>query len=336
SHLVARYGAARIGQWRFEVWNEPDIPNYWKGSQEEYCALYNAAVEGVTGALPEARIGGPATTAGGTDFLRAVLPNLSRLDFASFHAKGAHYTDRRHYNVTLPVPRESPSLSRMLEDVRRNVVAIRERFPDVPILVDECDPAVGTIYGIFDNPNFVVCNSTYYASMLCALAREVLDLGEVELFTSWAFYFEGKRWFEGNRALVTNDNVELPVLDGFRMLERLGDQRVQATGAGVGVLAGNRSVIVYDHTDNWWQDGTVKVDLKLTNAGPGVRMSGLGDAYSCWLAMGSPQAPSSDQVARMKEAGQLQSMGSIPAMGGVARHRLELVKHQAILCEVLN
>src|SRR5262249_24875233 len=264
--LVERYGAARGERWRFEVWNEPDIPYYWRGSVDEYCQLYEASRAGVRMALPHGQVGGPATTEAGTDFLRQVLARVSPPDFVSFHTKGAYYSPRRHYNPFVPGPRESPSLEKMAEDVRRNVAVIRERYPDVPILVDECDPAVGTPFGVFDTPNFIVVNTTYYPTMVCALAKELLEHPTVERFTSWAFYMEGKRWFEGNRALVTNENVGLPVLDGFRMLERLGDDRVDAYADRVGVLAGDRAAIIYHHADAWWVDGVAAVTLQCDEA----------------------------------------------------------------------
>ena len=93
-----------------------------------------------------------------------------------------------------------------------------------------------------------------------APSRGETEVSRPERFTSWAFYMEGKRWFEGNRALVTNENVELPVLDGFRMLERLGVHRVDAHAEGVGALAGDRAVIIYHHADAWWVDGTLPRD----------------------------------------------------------------------------
>lgn len=335
AHQVGRYGAERVRQWRFEIWNEPDIPNYWQGSLDDYCALYEASVGGVTAALPDALVGGPATTGRGTEFLKQVLARIRRLDFATFHTKGAHYSPRRHYNPFLEMPRESPSLARMLDDVRRNVAAIRDRFPAVPILVDECDPAVGTIYGVFDNPNFAVCNTTYYPTILCALAAELLEIGEIELFTSWAFYFEGKRWFEGNRTLVTNENVELPVLDGFRMLERLGDHRTEARGEGVGVLAGDRAAIVYNHVDAWWEDGETSVEVRFERAGRAVRFSRLGDSHSCWLRMGSPETPSAEQVAALRQASGLKVTDTGPTVEGRLERTLTVPKHQAVLCEIV-
>ncbi|HYM71140.1 MAG TPA: glycoside hydrolase [bacterium] len=335
AHLVERYGAARVRRWRFEVWNEPDIPNYWRGSLEQYCALYEGARAGVKAALPDAQVGGPATTGAGTEFLGQVLARIGRPDFASFHTKGAHYAPRRHYNPFLETPKDGPSLGRMLDDVRRNVAVIRDRFPDVPILVDECDPAVGTVYGVFDNPNFIVCNTTHYPTMLCALADELLRLGEVELFTTWAFYFEGKRWFEGNRTLVTNENVELPVLDGFRMLERLGTRRVDAHADGVGVLAGDRAAIVYRHADAWWEEGSVPVALRCEHAGRAMRFSRFGNSHARWLEQGSPQRPSPAQVEELRAASGLKAVETVPTDGGRLAHRLEVPLHEAVLCEVV-
>jgi xylan 1,4-beta-xylosidase len=317
------------------VWNEPDIPYYWKGSVDEYCALYEASRAGVRAALPDARVGAPATTEAGTEFLQQVLARITPPEFASFHTKGAYYSPRRHYNPFLPSPRESPSLDKMLEDIRRNVAAIRDRFPEVPILVDECDPAVGTPYGVFDSPNFSVCNTTYYPTMVCALAAEILRLEEIELFTSWAFYFEGKRWFEGNRTLVTNENVELPVLDGFRMLERLGDQRMEARADGIGVLAGDRAVILYNHADAWWEEGETAVEIRFEHTGRAVRFSRLGDSHACWLRMGSPQQPSAEQIAALRQAGGLQAAGTVSTTDGRLVHTVAVPKHQAILCEVV-
>ena len=61
AHLVERYGRDTVRQWYFEVWNEPDI-DYWHTTPEAYWKLYDYAVAGVRAALPDAKVGGPATT----------------------------------------------------------------------------------------------------------------------------------------------------------------------------------------------------------------------------------------------------------------------------------
>src|SRR6478609_8730757 len=70
-HCVDKYGAADAGQWYWEVWNEPDYPGFWNGmnasealatKMTDYYALYDAAVDAITAVLPNALVGGPATT----------------------------------------------------------------------------------------------------------------------------------------------------------------------------------------------------------------------------------------------------------------------------------
>jgi xylan 1,4-beta-xylosidase len=65
-HFLGRYGAETISQWRFEVWNEPDLNSpgqFWmNASQQDYFKLYDYAVAGAVAAYPDVKIGGPVTS----------------------------------------------------------------------------------------------------------------------------------------------------------------------------------------------------------------------------------------------------------------------------------
>src|SRR5215472_4694911 len=77
-HCVEKYGRAEVEQWRWEVWNEPNI-FYWKAPPSEYHKLYDFAVDGVRRALPAARVGGPHTAGGpGGKFLPNFLVHCLR------------------------------------------------------------------------------------------------------------------------------------------------------------------------------------------------------------------------------------------------------------------
>jgi xylan 1,4-beta-xylosidase len=348
AHCVERYGRAAVERWWFEVWNEPDIPNYWKGTFEDYCRLYDHAVAGAVRALPSVRIGGPASTGPADPAARAFMERFlqhcvagknsatggtgTRLDFVSFHTKGAYYAPRRIYNWQRPVERQHPSSGKMLRDIRAGLdaVAAVPALAGLPVVVDECDPAVGTIYGVHDNPSFVVTNSEHYPTFLCALVKRVLDLDRdfgdrIAFVTTWAFYMEGKRWFEGNRTLVTNENVEKPILNGLRMLGRLAETRVAATSsASRDVLSGEASgrevdmlaamdaarvtVLVWHQTDPWWEEDEAAVSLAVEGlpfGGPVTvrhwRIDGRhSNAYAEWRRQGSPEDPSPAQIARLR------------------------------------
>lgn len=59
-HVSDRYGAAVVSQWYWEVWNEPDLAVFWTGTKDDYFKLYDYAVEGLTKAIPDAKVGGPS------------------------------------------------------------------------------------------------------------------------------------------------------------------------------------------------------------------------------------------------------------------------------------
>ena len=61
THCRQRYGLAEVSKWYWELWNEPDI-FYWTGTVEEFCRLYDYTEAGLHAVLPQAKLGGPATT----------------------------------------------------------------------------------------------------------------------------------------------------------------------------------------------------------------------------------------------------------------------------------
>ena len=140
AHMVQRYGRATVAKWYFEVWNEPDI-GYWHGTPEQYFDLYDHAVAGVRAALPEAKVGGPATTGPGAaraakfldDFLAHVAAKKSPLDFISFHAKGQPRIQGGQ--VVMGVGKE-------LNDVDKGFAIIVKypQFRKLPIILSEADP----------------------------------------------------------------------------------------------------------------------------------------------------------------------------------------------------
>ena len=56
THCVERYGAEHVRGWLWELWNEPDIV-YWRGTPEQFYALYDVTAAAVKAALPEAAVG---------------------------------------------------------------------------------------------------------------------------------------------------------------------------------------------------------------------------------------------------------------------------------------
>ena len=219
-HCLQRYGLREVSRWYWELWNEPDI-FYWAGSLEEYCCLYDHTVAGLVQVLPQARVGGPATTnpdsprAG--EFLRRFLAHCvsgynavssgqgTRLDFISFHTKGGSYRREAEWS------KQTPTIHRLVHNVVTGL-AIAAEFPELAgreVILTECDPDGMAAYGKHDNPNLVFRNTEYYASYLATAICEMIDLCgpsglRVDGLLTWAFQFDGREYFEGLRTLSTN------------------------------------------------------------------------------------------------------------------------------------
>ena len=95
-HCVDKYGADDVGQWYWEVWNEPDYPGFWNGmdaneataqKMSDYYVLYDTAVDAATSVLPNILIGGPGSTYYGPigDFLQHCKSANKRVTFVSSH-----------------------------------------------------------------------------------------------------------------------------------------------------------------------------------------------------------------------------------------------------------
>jgi xylan 1,4-beta-xylosidase len=242
-HLIERYGKQEVSKWYFEVWNEPDIA-YWHGTPAEYFRLYDYAVAGVRAALPNAIVGGPASTGpnsdkGGAfldDFLKHCLNDKSAsdgrpvpLDFISYHPKGHPTMVNGHVRMGLANELKAA-------EAGFKIVAKYPRYIHLPIILSEADPEGCAACSMKMNPANAYRNGPLYAVYTGVAIKELFELQDrykVNLLAmlSWSFEFEGKDYFEGYRTLATN-GVDKPVLNVFRMAALMQGDRVMTSSTG--------------------------------------------------------------------------------------------------------
>jgi len=242
-HLVERYGRRQVSTWYFEVWNEPDI-GYWHGTRAEYFKLYDYAVAGVRTALPNAKVGGPASTGPANakagafldSFLQHCLHDKSAadgkavpLDFISFHPKGQPALVNGHVRMGLAHELQAA-------DAGFQIVAKYPQFRHLPIILSEADPEGCAACSMKVNPANAYRNGPLYAAYTAAAIKALLDLQDrdkVNLIAmlSWAFEFENKDYFEGFRTLATH-GIDKPILNLFRMASLMSGERVMTTSTG--------------------------------------------------------------------------------------------------------
>jgi xylan 1,4-beta-xylosidase len=358
-HLVDRYGRANVESWWFELWNEPDI-GYWSGSvgpsrrgdpdatakaatrRAEYDKLYDFTAAGVRRALPTARIGGPEVTGGAQAMLRGFLEHTSAgtnyatgrigtpLDLITFHAKGS---------PSFVGGRVRMGVANQLRSIDRHFLVIKDfpMYADTPVVIGESDPDGCAACGATAYPQNAYRKGTLYATytaLQIARTYELADLRHVNLrgTVTWAFLFEGQRYFDGFRDLATH-GLDEPVLNTFRMLGQMAGARVQASSsAGLSVedirdhgvraapdisaLAArsdrSATVLVWNYHDDDVPAPAAKVTLTIDGLPAGKatvthdRIDGdHSNAYAAWVRMGSPQAPTPTQYAELERAGRL-------------------------------
>ncbi len=350
-HLVERYGREQVSTWYFEVWNEPDI-EYWHGTPAEYLKLYDYTVAGVRAALPDAKVGGPASTgpanAKASAFLERFLEHCLNdrsavdggsipLDFISFHPKGRPSLVDGHVRMGL-----AHELQAADEGFR--IVARHPELKRLPIILSEADPEGCAACSAQENPANGYRNGPLYAAYTATAVKalfEMQDRAGVNLaaMLSWSFEFEDGGYFEGYRTLSTR-GIDKPILNLFRMTGMMGGERVKTESTGAVpldelVASGARkapdvdalatrsqrqaAVLVWNYDDDDVSAPDAEVHVTIDGIPAGVKRAqieefriddGHSNAFTVWKRMGSPQAPTAEQYAQLKAAGQLELLRS--------------------------
>ncbi len=237
---IARFGAAEVAGWWFEVWNEPNMPPFWSGSFDRYLDLYRATSDAVLASGHTVRLGGPViayTPEEGPALMERFLEFLRdepriKCDFISYHRKGA-WSDAE----------AEPDLARLIVAAEATAAAVLRLVPEraggLAFVNDEADMKVG-----FDQPypprNTAQSASWLAASMIAhdrltnAYARHRMrflaasDNANLQLARE---PFDGRRMLMTPLSSAPADQVKLPVLGFYELLRCLSDRHGAANKA---------------------------------------------------------------------------------------------------------
>jgi xylan 1,4-beta-xylosidase len=372
-HCAEKYGREEVERWYWETWNEPNI-GYWRGKPDEFYKLHDCAVDAVRRAIPNARVGGPDQAGGGERFLRPFLEHCLRgtnyatgkistpIDFISFHAKGAPRFVDGHVRM---------GIANQLRDIDSGFATVAS-FPELkakPIVIGESDPdGCAACQG----PQLGYRNGTMYSSYTAAAFARKYELADkhgvnFEGALTWAFEFEDQPYFAGFRVMATN-GIDLPVLNVFRMMSKMGGKRVAATSdaaiplanilqggvrdkpdvSAMATLDRNKvCVLLWHYHDDDLPGAAADVELAVSGLPAdtrSARVSGFrvdeehSNAFTAWKRMGSPQKPTAEQYATLEQAGKLATLGETQVVkieGGKAVLKTKLPR-QAVALLVLD
>jgi xylan 1,4-beta-xylosidase len=222
SHWVDRYGAAEVGRWFFEVWNEPNLKAFWTGSRSDYFRLYRFTADAIKAVDGSLRIGGPATARDAwiEEFVDFCEKGDVPVDFVSTH----HYPTDALWNETMDTELQLAGSRRSI--LRQWAQDTRRRAGARPLYYTEWNTS--------SNPRDHLHDEPYAAAFVTKTLMEVS--GIVDGYSFWTFsdifeenYFPSAP-FHGGFGLLTLHGISKPVYRAFELLHDLGDERLLVDG----------------------------------------------------------------------------------------------------------
>jgi xylan 1,4-beta-xylosidase len=343
-HLVDRYGLDEVSTWPIEVWNEPNLTQFWRGAdQGEYFRLYEVTARAVKDVDASLQVGGPVLSPGADEwwapFADFVAARDVPVDFVSRHAYAsgpAQHVPFGTYQTLMP-PR---ALLDQFGAPRRHLA--RTALADLPVHVSEFNTSYRP-----DNP---IHDTAYNAAYLAPVLAAGGDL--VDSFSYWTFcdVFEETdvptSLFHGGFGLLTHRQVRKPTYNLYTFMARLGghvlvrgeDHLVCADGDGrVTVLAWQP----VDGTDAPAADERHELSLSLPMTGDTAFVvrervdENQGNSFAAWREMGRPRWPTGTQLDRLREAGfPAATHAALPVRDGRVNLDLTLSRHEVTFVEL--
>ena len=221
-HCVDRYGLDEVRQWFFEVWNEPNMAAFWRGTQADYFEFYRATAAAVKRVDAGLRVGGPATAKNEwvADFVAWCRRRRAPIDFVSTHQY------------------PSDALGDAGDDTEAQLAAGRRGILREQVQ-DTCRQAAGkpvyyTEWNASSNPRDPCHDQSYAAAFI---VKSVLDVnGLVHAYSFWTFtdlfeenYFPSQP-FHGGFGLLNLHGIPKPAYRAYELLHGLGREQLLVDG----------------------------------------------------------------------------------------------------------
>ena len=260
-HWIERYGIDEVREWRFEVWNEPNlVPHFWTGTRTQYFELYEATARAIKDIDPGLKVGGPSTsvfvpdaryagetqdrsaevaTAEATDpdaldwqpvwiheFVDWCATRDVPVDFLSTHLYPTDYAFGAD-GQGRPIQRHVDATSDDLLVMRAIIDA--SPFPDAELHISEWSSSPSSR----DRMHDTLFAATYITR---AFLKGAALADSISYWTFTDVFEEGGGGigpFHGGFGLVNEQGIHKPTFHAMAMLARLGDRLVLSTPHGV-------------------------------------------------------------------------------------------------------
>jgi xylan 1,4-beta-xylosidase len=350
-HCIERYGAQEVRAWYFEIWNEPNLEGFWRGTKQQFFEMYKTISLAIKAIDPKLWIGGPSTSSFHPD--EAVYErlkarkNISAADFIGVESKAPWMEEFLAYceteNLPLdfvsshPYPTSYPidstgnqlEVSRPVTSTQEDILWLRKamaktRYKDAEIHLTEWSSSPSIQDFTRDYPQ--------EATFIVKVNLDCIGLAQSLAYWTFTDIFEeagaADTVFNGGFGLVNFQGIAKPGFHAYRMLHGLGDTELHREEGCIVTRhskSGSLSILLYHYPPE--VIGAVpiakksreipertlatgrprKVDLQLRGLPPGARYvvetldADHGFAFRSWQEMGSPEPPTREQEALLRQ-----------------------------------
>ena len=314
------YGEAEIRHWYFEVWHEPDLSIFFKGSQSDYLRFYAATAKAVKSVDAQLQIGGPSSSAclWIDDFVNYCRKNSVPFDFISTHhypgdAFGNSFSMRDAFKM-MSIVKSAAKSGKALSDVMQEMFfkpniykkwdkGILARMDekaaakagDKPLFITEWNSMA-----VFASPAH---DEKYAAAFIVKSCMDLKNRIKGYMFWCCSDIYEEQfmlgRPFHGGFGLINNCGIPKPNFYAFKLLSRLYPQRLDLSYKSSGDVEcaaftdGEKlQILVYSQSMDYTKNDETKIQLEINFAAKAVMAQYIDDAHCNpkkeWLQMGAP------------------------------------------------
>ena len=326
-HLTERYGIEEVKTWYFEVWNEPNLSSFFQGTQEDYFRLYRSTVAAVKSVCADYRVGGPSTS--GADFREGLGYLKAFIDFCASEDLPVDFFSAHPYPTYWPL--DTKGMQRMGYMKKESTI---EHMDHIRSIVDASPYANAEIHltewNSSPSPRDLIHDTPFMAPYI--IYNVAHNFGKADSLGFWTFtdVFEengpGKSPFHGGFGLMNADGVKKPSYWAYWLLNKLGDEVVQAddhvvitrSGEDFQIILynycyyrenfarGDRSDLTETSRDSVFENRLATVDLELELQGTYrqtvYRLDRDSSALHNWVDIGAPKYPTQQEIAWLKQS----------------------------------
>jgi len=321
-HVIARYGIDEVRSWYFEVWNEPNLKDFWEGAdQSAYFDLYANTARTLKAVDARLRVGGPSTAGAAwvPELLAFCHAQGLPIDFVTTHTYGVDggFLDEEGKQDTKLLA--SPdAIVADVRNVRGEIDA--SAFPGLPLFFTEWSSSY--------SPRDYVHDSYINAPYVLTKLKQVRGLAQGMSYWAYTDLFEEAgpppSPFHGGFGLINREGLRKPTWFAYKYLNQIAGLEIPADDAQLwAAVDGERiAVLAWDwqqpqqalsntpfYTRKLPAGSAAALAVHLKNVAPGryrLQLHRTGylknDAMSLYIDMGRPKDLSAAQLSQLQAA----------------------------------